>query len=112
MIAGMVWTLIVLMIVPEGFDYRVLLDASAPASGGLLSRALWLGLLGAAMAVIVWRGSLCSQLLRLLNPFLLLFVALALASVVWSIEPLFTARRDLRLLTIVSVCIAFSLSGW
>lgn len=112
MIAGMVWTLVVLMIVPEGFDYRILLDASAPASGGLLSRALWLGLLAAAGAIILWRASLGWQLLRSLNPFLLLFVALAVASVVWSIEPLFTARRDLRLLTIVLVCIAFSLTSW
>jgi exopolysaccharide production protein ExoQ len=111
-LAGIVWALIVLMIVPEGFNYRIMLDTYAPASGGLLTRSLWLGLLAAAGAVIAWRASLSWLLLRSLNPFLLLFVALAAASVVWSIEPQFTVRRDIRLITIVAVCIAFCLTGW
>jgi O-antigen ligase len=51
-------------------------------------------------------------LLRSLNPFLLLFSAIAVASIVWSIAPEFTVRRDIRLITIVAVCFAFSLAGW
>jgi O-antigen ligase len=47
-----------------------------------------------------------------LNPFLLLFVALAVASIAWSIAPEVTVRRDIRLITILAVCIAFSLAGW
>jgi O-antigen ligase len=108
----MMWTLIVLLIVPEGFDYAILLDGPAPAAGGLLSRALWLGLLAAAGAVIVWRASLCWLLLRSVNPFLLLFAALAVASIVWSIEPAVTVRRDIRLVTILLACFAFALTGW
>ncbi len=111
-LAGIVWALIVLMIVPEGFNYRLLLEANAPASGGPLSRALWLALLAVAGVVIAWRAPLAWRLLRSLNPFLLLFAALATVSIIWSIEPLFTARRDLRLVTMVAVCIAFCLTGW
>jgi len=47
-----------------------------------------------------------------LNPFLLLFAALAVASIVWSIEPEVTVRRDIRLVTILAVCFAFCLAGW
>jgi O-antigen ligase len=62
--------------------------------------------------MIVRRAALCWLLLRWLNPFLLLFLALAVASIVWSVEPLLTLRRDIRLLTIAAVCIAFALAGW
>ena len=85
--AGMIGVLIVLLIVPDGLNYAIMLETQAPAAGGLLSRALWLGLLASAGAVIAWRASLSWQLLRSLNPFLLLFAALAVASIVWSIEP-------------------------
>ncbi len=110
-LAGMMWVLIVLLIVPEGFNYAIL-GGPAPAAGGLLSRALWLGLLAAASAIIAWRASLSWLLLRSLNPFLLLFAALAVASIVWSIEPEVTMRRDIRLITILSACFAFTLAGW
>ena len=109
--AVMIAALIVLLIVPEGLNYSILLDR-APAAGGLLSRALWLALLAAAGAVIAWRASLSWELLRSLNPFLLLFAALAVASIVWSIEPEVTVRRDIRLVTILAVCFAFCLAGW
>ncbi len=111
-LAGMVWALLVLLIVPEGFNYSILLDGQAPAAGGPLSRVLWLGLLLSAAAVIVWRASLAWRLLGTLNPFLLLFAALAVASIVWSIAPEVTVRRDIRLITILAVCLAFCLTGW
>lgn len=110
-LAGMIWTLIVLLIVPEGLNYAIL-GGQAPTAGGPLSRAGWLGLLAVAGCFIAWRASLCWVLLRSLNPFLWLFVALAVASIVWSIEPEVTARRDVRLITIVAACVAFSLAGW
>ena len=38
-LAAMIWVLIVLMIVPEGFDYQSLTAApDAPTSGGAISR--------------------------------------------------------------------------
>jgi exopolysaccharide production protein ExoQ len=109
--AALVWTLIVLMIVPEGFDYTVL-NGQAPTSGGLLSRALWLGLLIVSGAILIARASLARLLVRSLNPFFVLFLVVAVVSIAWSIDPLLTVRRDIRLITIVLVAAAFMLSGW
>jgi O-antigen ligase len=109
-LAGMMWVLIVLMIVPEGFDYENL--ATAPSSGGPISRMLWLGVLGLGAIIMFWRAGLAWLLARTLNPFLLLFVALAVASVAWSIDPTLSLRRLFRLGTIVLACTAFVLMGW
>src|SRR5262245_24132471 len=108
----LVWTLIVLMIVPEGFDYSILIDTHAPTSGSAFSRLLWLALLVAAAGFVLRRAALAGWVVRELNPFLLAFVALALTSIAWSIEPVLTLRRDIRLLTMVLVCLAFVLGGW
>ena len=111
--AGMVWALIVLMIVPEGFDYQSLASGHAsPHSGGFVSRMVWLGLLTLSLAVICWRASLAWLLLRLLNPYLLLFAGLAVLSVAWSIDPSLTVRRLIRIVTIMLVCIGFVLAAW
>lgn len=111
-LAGMAWVLTVLMIVPDGLDYASLSASAAPASGSALSRALWLGLLAGGLLVIAWRAGMAWLLLRWLNPFLLAMVALAVASVAWSIEPSLSLRRSIRVVTIVVVCIAFVLASW
>ena len=59
-----------------------------------------------------WRVGLAWLLARALNPFLLCVVALAVASVAWSIDPALSLRRLVRLGTIVLVCVAFVLMGW
>lgn len=110
--AALVWVLIILMIVPEGFDYSILSSDDAPASAGVLSRLLWIGLLVASAAVLVQRRALAAVLVRQLNPFLLLFGLLALASLAWSIDPGLSARRLYRLITITLACVAFVLVGW
>lgn len=106
------WILIVLMIVPDRFDYTVLTTDDAPMSGGAVSRLLWLSLLIFGGATILSRGAQAWTLLRRLNPFLLIFVLLAVASVTWSIEPAVTARRMIRVVTIAVVAIAFVLVDW
>jgi len=111
-LAGMVWVLVVLMIVPEGFDYTILTTASAPSSGSAVSRTLWLALLTLGAAVLVWRAGLAWLLARALNPFLLLLAALAVASIAWSIDPALSSRRVVRLGTVVLVCAAFVLAAW
>lgn len=109
----LVWTLLVLMIVPEGFDYRMLADGDAPMAGSRLSRLLWLSLLASGIAVVAWRIRLMWALtLSSVNVFLLLFTALAVASIAWSIEPALTARRAIRLVTILAVATAFVLVAW
>jgi len=104
--------LVVLMIVPEGFDYESLATTSAPSSGGAISRMLWLGLLALSAIIILGRSGLAWLLARMVNPFLPLFVALAVASVAWSIDPSLSLRRLIRMGTIVLACAAFVLMGW
>ena len=108
----MMWVLIVLMIVPEGMDYESLTTTGSPSSGSSISRIIWLCLLGMSIAVIFWRARLAGVLVRTLNPYLPLFVALALASIAWSIDPSLSLRRVVRMGTIVLVCVAFVLMGW
>ena len=111
-LAAMVWLLMVLMIVPDGFDYQSLISTGAPSSGSAISRLLWLGLLLFGSVVIFWRAGLAWLLTRGMNPFLLLFVVLAFTSIAWSIDTGLTLRRLLRLSTIVLVCAAFVLMAW
>jgi len=106
----MMWVLIVLMIVPEGFEYQNL--AAAPTSGDAFSRLLWLGLLALSAIIVLWRAGLAWVLARMLNPFLPMFVALAVLSIAWSIDPSLSARRLVRMFTIVLACTAFVLTGW
>lgn len=112
LMAAMMGVLIVLMIVPDGFDYGSLTTTGAPSSGGAISRALWIVVLGLGALVMLWRAGLAWLLARSLNPFLLVFVLLAVASVAWSIDPSLTLRRLVRLCTIVVACGAFVLMGW
>jgi O-antigen ligase len=111
-LAGMMWVLIVLMIVPDGFDYQGLTTTGAPSSGGAFSRMLWLALLALGAIIICWRARLAWLLAHIVNPFLLLFVALAVASIAWSIDPSLSVRRLVRMGTIVLACAAFVLMGW
>jgi len=111
-LAGMMWVLIVLMIVPDGFDYQGLTTTGAPSSGGAISRMLWLALLALGAIIICWRARLAWLLAHIVNPFLLLFVALAVASIAWSIDPALSVRRLVRMCTIVLACAAFVLVGW
>jgi len=111
-LAGAMWVLIVLMIVPDGFDYESLTTTGAPSSGSTFSRLQWLALLSLSTLIVLWRGGLAWLLARTMNVFLLLFVVLAVASVVWSIDPSLTARRIFRMGTIVLTCAAFVLMGW
>ena len=106
------WVLILLMIVPEGFDYQDLTTTGAPSSGGAISRMLWLALLALGAIIICWRARLAWLLAHIVNPFLLLFVALAVASIAWSIDPALSSRRLVRLGTMVLACAAFVLMGW
>jgi len=111
-LSGMMWVLIVLMIVPEAFDYQSLATSNAPSSGGAVSRMLWLGLLALGAIILFWRAGLAWLLARMLNPFLLLFVVLAVGSIAWSIDPSLSVRRLVRLGTILLACTAFVLAGW
>jgi O-antigen ligase len=111
-VTALLATLLVLMIVPEGFDYQRLVDEHSPAAGGVGSRLLWLLLLGLSAILVVRRRRLAMELLRQLNPYLVLLFALAVLSVIWSIDPALSLRRVLRMCSILLVCVAFVLYGW
>lgn len=121
---AMMWLLIVFTIVPEGLKYRqVQLEGfagymqsaaggagnSMPTEGSPLSRAIWLSLLAFGIATVASRSRATMQLLRAVNPFLLMFVGLVALSILWSIEPNITLRRLIRVATIVLDSLAFAL---
>jgi O-antigen ligase len=101
--------LILFMIVPEDFDYESL-GTAMPQAGNTTSRLMWLGLLGAGGLIVLRYQRLAMVVLRWMNPFFVVLVVLAGASVVWSIDPQFTVRRLIRLATIVLVCLGFVLA--
>ncbi len=111
-VTTLTWLLIVLMTVPDNLDYASLNTAYAPSEGSALSRVLWLILLSLPVVVIVWRRALAWLLLRWINPFLLIFVLLALASVTWSDYPDVTLRRLIRVASVLLCSVAFVLVGW
>jgi O-antigen ligase len=111
--AWMAWTLIVLMIAPDNFDYLALkINDATPTEGSWVSRTLWIALLVAGVVLMLSRAALTWQLIRAMNPFLLLFSALAIASVTWSIEPEVTARRGIRVITFFCDAVALGVAGW
>ncbi len=111
-VAGTLWILIVLMIVPDDFNYQILATTGAPTSGGEISRILWLWILVLGTLIISWRAGIVTVLSRNLNPFLLLFFALAAVSIGWSIDPSLSVRRVFRMMTIVLACVGFVSMGW
>ena len=108
----MVWILVVLMIVPDGFDYSALSASAGANSGSAFSRILWFLVLSAGLVITIWRSGLAWLLLRWVNPFLLAFAALAFASCLWSIDPAVTSKRLIRVFTIILDSIALVLMGW
>lgn len=111
-LAALVWTLVIVMIVPEGFDYAILNTEYAPTSGSKISRLLWLSLLSISILLILWRAAIAWLVVRTLNPFLLILAGLAVASIAWSIEPVLSLRRIVRMLTFILVAIAFVVMAW
>jgi exopolysaccharide production protein ExoQ len=109
-VTGAIWLLIAFMIVPDGFDYST--EGSMPTEGSAVSRVIWIALLAFGVLVVLWRAALARLVLRQINPFILLFVLLATASVLWSIDAAVTVRRVIRVLTIVLDSLAFVLLAW
>ncbi len=110
--AACIWILIVLLIVPEGFDYEVGTLGRLGLEGSIGSRAIWIGLLLFGVFGTLGQWGRARRLLAKLNPFLLAFVALAAASILWSIEPATTVKRVVRAITILSDATALALFGW
>jgi exopolysaccharide production protein ExoQ len=112
--ALMVWVLIIYLAVPIQYFSGDMNLNNDTAMGGPnpIARAIKLGLLACSVVIGLWRSRLAWFELKSLNPFFLAFVALVPLSALWSIEPSTTINRYITLLSIVSVCLAFTLLGW
>jgi exopolysaccharide production protein ExoQ len=110
-----VWVLVVFAIVPEGFNYSAPYTPEAlriAVEGSAFSRAIWLALLGIGAAVSLSRSGIVLNLLRRVNPYLLVFFVLVTGSILWSIEPEITIRRLVRAATVTLVGTAFVVTTW
>ena len=106
-----IWVLIVIMIVPDGLYYGKYATVM-PTEGSTTSRMIWLSLLAFGVVVPLSRSGMALKLLKQINLFLLLFVALAAASIIWSIDPGVTLRRLVRVMTMLLDSVAFALLTW
>lgn len=108
--AVLLWICIIIMVVPQGLDYNGI--NGMPTSSDALGRFTWLFLLGASTLALAVHLKRTLVLARWLNVFFLGFLALAVLSIVWSIDPGLTMRRALRAGTIAMICMGFTLVGW
>jgi O-antigen ligase len=109
----MVWVLIVSLAVPiQYFSGDMDLAGDTMGLPHPLARALKLGLLGLSIVFVLWRSRLAIAAVRSANPFFWVFMALVPASALWSADPEATLNRYVSLLSIVAVCLAFTLLGW
>jgi O-antigen ligase len=110
LVATIVITLLIaIMVVPQGLDYSTGL---LPTEGDTLSRAVWISIFIGSFYILAMQNARALAFLRTLNPFLLAFVVLATASLLWSIDQPVTVRRVIRLYIMVMACTAFTLVGW
>jgi len=84
-------------------------SAAMPTEGDSLSRMIWLSMLLFGVVVVASRFREALKLLRNTNPYMLLFVGLAICSIAWSIEPGITIVRLARVLTVLLASVAFGL---
>ncbi len=106
---GIVWVMVVLMTVPGNLDYTFTADS---LEANPTTRAFWLAILVISLLVLLSKLSLTLRLLRQTNVFYLAFIALAIASFAWSIDPELTLRRLARLLTMFSAFLAIGVAAW
>jgi len=108
--AAVTWVMFVLMAIPGNFDYSGAVSDTEGANP--VTRALWLAIFAICTVVILNRLAAARRLFGHINVFFLLFVALACASMFWSIDPDLTIRRLVRLLIMCSAFIAVAVAAW
>lgn len=109
---GLVWALILNTAVPADMFGGTDTDVSQLWAPNPLTRFIKVAELGVAAFLIIRRASLSWVLLRSVNPFMLLFMAVAFLSILWSIDPAATMARFITLMSIITVSFAFGLGGW
>lgn len=104
------WITMITMIIPQGFDYEG--KNGMPTSSDMLNKIVWLYLLGFGVLMLVKHWARAKLMLRRVNPFVLVFLALAALSTYWSIESGVTVRRVIRASTMLMICLQFVLVAW
>jgi O-antigen ligase len=106
--------LLLLMILPTDLNYASLVTQTTGTEDdtSVLNKVVLLTVLSGSCYFIATRQRLWLAVLRSLNPFYLLFLALTAISLFWSIAPDVTTRHVFRLLVIFLACTAFTLHGW
>ena len=113
-IAVLVWVMIAYLVIPAPYlrGETSLVADTAMSAANPLARGIKLALLILSAVIVLWRSKLALLMLRSVNPFFLVFLVLVPLSVLWSIEPTATSARYVNILSMVSVCLAFTLIGW
>lgn len=113
-IALLVWVLIIELVVAAPYlrGETDLLTEVGAATANPVARTIKLALLIFGTVIVLWRARLAWLEVRSVNPFFLAFLALVPFSVVWSIDRSATIARYVSILSIVQVCLAFTLLGW
>lgn len=102
-----------ILIVPQGFNYQQVPGGSSmPTEGDPLSQFTWIFLLLGGLYLLIRNRSRALSLLKHFNPFIIAFLGLATLSALWSIAPDVTVRRVYRFVTVLVVCMAFTVQGW
>jgi exopolysaccharide production protein ExoQ len=105
------WIIIIMMIVPGDLNYSP--SAAPPSDDGFpITRVLWLACLAVGVIFAFSRPALTLRVWRRANIFLLLFIALAFVSAVWSINPAQTIRNVVRMVTLFLASLAVAVVGW
>ena len=105
-----------ILIVPSGLNYDQTTVAGAgpamPTEGNAVTELIWISLLIGGIYLLFRNRSRTLALLKHFNPFIIAFLGLAALSVLWSIAPGVTIRRVYRFVTVLVVCMAFTVQGW
>lgn len=108
--AAMAWAMILVIVIPGNLDYTG--QSQESVDGNPVTRGLWLVILAIGVAVVLIRMTLALRVLRQVNVFYLIFLALAAASAVWSIDSELTVRKLLRMLITCSAFLAIAVAAW
>jgi exopolysaccharide production protein ExoQ len=108
--AAAVWLLTIWMSVPGNLDYSG--SATDVGDANPIGRSITVVIFIIGIFIILNRLQLARRLLGQVNIFFLLFVALATASILWSIDPSQTARRLQRMAAICVPVLAVGIAAW
>jgi exopolysaccharide production protein ExoQ len=111
----LVWTQLLLLILPPNLNYGALLITQGTTSDQqqtITSKVIVIGLFVCSCILIARRSKLWAAVVRSLNPFYTLLIALAAVSVVWSTDPSLTMPHVFRLMVALLCFTAFTLTGW